>query len=159
MKKRRCHVDPKILDASWRANKKYLIFFSPRLPFILDDFPLGSPSLFRVLLSFSTNNGLLDREYPPVPRRKRTERKRDPWGSSRCTVDLDRSTHRERFAIVNQIPEAARDKKLLRTEVQRFVCSVLLPWVNSWWAILSLRVFCRVFSSRVLFRSSPVSMT
>lgn len=56
---------------------------------------------------------------------------------------------------MNQIPEAARDKKeLLRTEVQRFVCSALLPWVNSWQGILSFGdSFGGVLSSRVLFRS------
>lgn len=45
MEKRRCHVDPKIFDASWRSRKKYLMSFLVVSFFILDDFPVGPPSL------------------------------------------------------------------------------------------------------------------
>ena len=45
MEKRRCHVDPKIFDASWRSRKKYLMSFLVVSFFILDDFSVGPPSL------------------------------------------------------------------------------------------------------------------
>lgn len=109
------------------------------------NFHAATPLRGRRSVEFSANNGPLDCEYSELGCQDRV--------SSCCTPDPDRSAHRERFAIVSRIPEAARDKKkLLRTGVQRFVCAALLSGVNSSRLIWPLRFsFCGVFSSWASF--------